>query len=62
MNGINGLENREIKIDGYIPTCISTCEKGIYSNIFCHKTAENILKVKEEEFLAPQIKSIGGMN
>lgn len=61
MNGINGLKNGEKLMDGYISNCTSTCEKGIYSNIFCHKTAENISKVEEEEILAQQIKRIGGM-
>ena len=58
MKGINDPKNGENPTDGYISSCTSTCEKGIYSNIFCQKTAE----VREEEILAPQIKSIGGMN
>lgn len=61
MNGINNLKNVEILIDGYISSCTSTCEKGIYPNIFCHNITKNKSKEEEGELLAPQIKSIGGM-
>jgi hypothetical protein len=61
MKGINNLKKGEILIDSYISSCTYICEKGIYSNIFCHNTTKNKSKVEEGKLLAPQIKSIGGM-
>jgi hypothetical protein len=61
MKGTNGLENERMLMDGCISNCITICEKGIYSNIFCHKKAEKTSKLREEEKIAPEIKCIGGM-
>ncbi len=57
----NYQKKGEFLFNNYISNCISTCEKGIYSYIFCHNIIMNKLKVLEEEILTPQINNRGGM-
>lgn len=61
MIDINNLKKGEFLLNNYISSCISTCEKGIYSYIFCHNITMNKSKVLEEEILAPQINNRGGI-
>lgn len=61
MIEINDQKKGEILLNNYISSCISTCEKGIYSNIFCHNITMKESKVLEEEIIAPQINNRGGI-
>jgi hypothetical protein len=61
MIEINNLKKGEFLLNNYISSCISTCEKGIYSYIFCQNLTMNKSKVLEEEILTPQIYNRGGM-